>query len=159
MITRKQRRDLILQLVEERAIENQEQLLGLLRERGIVTTQATISRDLRDLGITKGPEGYTQVNLDEVAHAHLADLSNIIKSNVLSIQRAGTLVVIHTEPGHARPLGIKIDQTDLPQIVGTVAGDNTVFIATRTASQASEVRRLFREVARSAQASDQQQSA
>ena len=66
MITRKQRRELILSLVERNEIENQDQLLALLEAEGVRTTQATISRDLRDLGIAKGSNGYAVVKLEEV---------------------------------------------------------------------------------------------
>lgn len=148
MLTRKQRRELILELIERNEITNQDQLLSLLKVRDVHTTQATISRDLRDLGVSKGPKGYAVVKLEDVSRVDLQDLGQVIKSHVQSLQRAGTLVVVRTEQGHGRQIATKIDQTNMPQIAGTIAGDDTVFIATRSASQASEVCRLLREVAR-----------
>lgn len=148
MITRKQRRELILGLVERNEIENQDQLLALLEVEGVQTTQATISRDLRDLGVSKGPKGYAVVKLEQVSRVDLKELGRAIKANVRSIQRAGTLVVVRTGQGHGRPLGIKIDHANMPQVAGTIADDDTLFIATRSASQATEVCRLLRDIAR-----------
>ncbi len=148
MTSRKKRRELILDLVARNEIENQEQLQALLVVEGVQTTQATISRDLRDLSISKGPRGYAVVELEDVSRVDLKDLARSIKHTVNTLQRAGTLVVIRTDPGHGRPLGIKIDQANIPQVVGTIAGDDTVFIATQSASQATEVCRILRDLRR-----------
>jgi transcriptional regulator of arginine metabolism len=148
MMTRGKRRELILDLVSRNEIENQEQLQALLEVEGVTTTQATISRDLRDLSISKGPHGYAVVKLEDVSRVDLDDLQRSLKQDATSVERAGTLVVVRTHPGHGRPLGIKIDQANFPQSAGTIAGDDTIFIATRSASQATEIRRLLRDLAR-----------
>lgn len=148
MTTRKKRRELILELVSRNEIENQEQLQALLEVEGVHTTQATISRDLRDLSISKTQHGYAVVELEEVARVDLKDLAQTIRTNVNSIKRAGTLVVICADSGHGNSLGLKIDQANLPQVVGTIASERTVFIATQSASQATEVCRILRDIAR-----------
>lgn len=148
MITRAKRREFILDLVSRNEIENQEQLQELLRVEGVETTQATISRDLRDLSISKGPRGYAVVKLDEVSRIDLAELQQMLKDYAQKIERAGTLVVVRTQPGHARPLSMKIDQANFPQSAGSIAGDDAIFIATKSASQATEIRRLLRDLSR-----------
>ncbi|HRQ75073.1 MAG TPA: hypothetical protein PK098_04060 [Phycisphaerales bacterium] len=148
MASRKERRERIREIVDRNEIQSQEQLQELLAVEGIEATQATISRDLRDLGATKSRTGYAIVDMDSLSRGDVRELRRMLKADVLSIERATGIVVVKTRFGHAKPLAVKLDQAGLPQIVGTVSGDDTVFIATRSSSQAGELRRMLQRLAK-----------
>ena len=147
MSHRQERRERIVEIIARNRIDSQEQLQALLEVDGIVATQATISRDLRDLGVTKSSQGYIKVDLDSLSRADLKELRRTLKADVRSIERAASLLVLKTPFGHAKPLALRLDASALPQIVGTVSGDDTVFIATRSAGQAGELRRILQRLA------------
>lgn len=150
MSKREQRRQHIVELISRNQVVNQDQLLDLLAVEGIETTQATLSRDLRDLGITKGPNGYELVDLDVVSEIDMSDLRLALQQQLSSVVRAGSLLILRTSANEARPLARKIDQAHIPQNVGTIADDDTIFIATRTTSQAREVEQLLKRLMRAA---------
>ncbi len=143
MIAKSQRQQRIRELLARNEIHNQEQLQELLRTERIEITQATLSRDLRDIGAFRGANGY---GLPDPA------LRGKLQSKVLrqalrtssAITRSGTMVVLRTEPGHAPALAAEIGKTGLPQIVGVIAGHDSVFVATGSGGQARELQRLFR---------------
>lgn len=143
MSSRKERRERIREIVARNEIQSQEQLQELLAVEGIEATQATISRDLRDLGATKSKVGYVIVDVDSLSRGDVRELRRTLKADVVSMERAAGVVVVKTRFGHAKPLAVKLDQSGLPQIVGTVSGDDTIFIATRSSSQAGELRRML----------------
>lgn len=132
-----------MELVARNEVTNQEQLQRLLRGEGVESTQATISRDLRDLGITKGPKGYVHIALDEIIDANSQQLGETMQRDVQSVTTAGTLVVLRTAEEQAGGIASSIDQAGLPQCLGAVAGRDTVFIATRSSGQAAELARLL----------------
>jgi transcriptional regulator of arginine metabolism len=143
MPTRKQRQEIILDLVARNQIYSQEQLQELLLVDGIEATQATISRDLRDLGIVKTPKGYVIIDLDRISQVDVQELRRSLKADVREIARAASMLVLKTNFGVAKALAIKLEKSKLPQIVGTIAGDDTIFIATQSTGQAGELRRLL----------------
>ncbi len=149
MTTRQQRRQIVLELVNRNEITSQEQLQELLSLEGIEATQATISRDLRDLGIVKmqGGEGmspvYAHVSFDSSSNLDTRELKRSLKSDVVSVERAASVLVLKTNFGMAKALAVRLDRSNLPQIVGTMASDDTIFIATRSSSQAGELRRML----------------
>jgi transcriptional regulator of arginine metabolism len=124
------RRHRILQLLRARTVRSQQELQRLLRQQGIAVTQATLSRDLHELGVVKGPEGYRPPPAD--APPPLPELPQTIGRELLDAAVAGTLVVLRTLPGHANPLALAIDGAGLDEVVGTIAGDDTVFLATES---------------------------
>ena len=126
----------ILDIISSYEIETQEQLLERLRERGIETTQATVSRDIKQLRLVKelsstGIYKYTTVQ-------HRADpgvagrLRTIFRESVTSFDLAQNIVVLKTLPGLANAAAAALDGMDLPDVVGTLAGDDTVILIMRT---------------------------
>lgn len=126
------RRDAIVRVVREAVVRSQEELQRLLAERGFEATQPTLSRDVRELGLVKTPRGYALPGADAVADAGRREerLERVLAEAVLSVRVAGSLVVLRTPPAGAHPVARVVDETELPEAVGTIAGDDTVFVAT-----------------------------
>ena len=134
------RRTAILRLLRGSAVRKQGDLVDLLRREGYEVTQSSVSRDLRDLGVLKAggrylPPDATQRTLDDFG---------TLRQFVRGIATAGgSLTVLRTTVGAAQSVAIAIDRADWPEIVGTISGDDTIFIATDTAAaQAAIVTRL-----------------
>lgn len=135
------RRTEIRRLVRESRIRSQDELLALLRRRGFRVTQPTLSRDLREMEIVKTPGGYVcpEDFQDAPVPAAVAAspetreerLAQAMREAAISVEAAGTLVVLRTPPAAANALARVIDQADLSDAAGTVAGDDTVFVAAR----------------------------
>jgi transcriptional regulator of arginine metabolism len=145
---RKHRRERIIELVAHHRVTSQEQLQEMLRDEGIRATQATISRDLRDLCITKGPSGYVRMTLDELSDADMDRLREAMQQDVQSLSPAGTLLVLRTTPGRATDLASLIESAQIPQCIGVIAGDDSIFVATRSVGQASELARMLQYLTR-----------
>ena len=130
----------ILELIETRDIETQEQLLNELEAYGFTTTQATISRDIKELRIIKelGPGGsYRYSTAPKQLEPTLnAKLNNIFKQCVVACDHAQNIVVIKTMPGLASAVCSAIDAMNLDMIVGTIAGDDTAFLLMRDTASA-----------------------
>jgi transcriptional regulator of arginine metabolism len=121
----------ILQLVRDARVRSQGELARLLRQRGFAVAQPTLSRDLRELGLAKTPAGYVAPELPAGdPAARQTRLGRALRGAVLSIQPAGALVVIRTPPAAAQPVARALDEAPPAGVVGTVAGDDTVFVAT-----------------------------
>jgi transcriptional regulator of arginine metabolism len=131
----------IAQLIERGHVENQEQLQSLLAERSVRVAQATLSRDLRELGVVKGPAGYALPGTVSAAPGAADEraLAESLGALLLRAQRGGNLVVLNTGPGHAQALALAIDRAELAGVLGTVAGDDTVFVAARSERAAREL--------------------
>ena len=136
------RQEKILQLIAEHEIETQEQLLDELKAAGFQTTQATISRDIQQLRIIKelGASGTYRygVSAKPAEHTFSAKLDLIFRQCVTSAEHAQNLIVIKTMPGLAPAACSAIDKMQLPEIVGTLAGDDTAFIVVRDTASAAE---------------------
>src|SRR5687767_7319894 len=118
---RADRHKLILELIAERPIARQEELVGLLRDRGFSVTQASISRDLEDLGVLKLGGRYAQAPLN-------GSTRNLF--GVSSVEPAGdNLIVVRCASGLASATAVRIDAQAIPEIIGTLAGDDTIFVA------------------------------
>ena len=114
-------------------VRSQAELRQLLRRHGIVVAQPTLSRDLRALGLAKTPRGYVVPEAAvQFAPAATRDatLKRVIRTFVVSVQAAASLVVVRTPPAGAHPVARALDEAGSPDIVGTIAGDDTVFVAT-----------------------------
>lgn len=135
------RQEKILQLIAERDIETQEQLLSELKNAGFQTTQATISRDIKKLRIIKelGPNGMYRysVSTKPVEHMISEKLNIIFRECITSADHAQNLVVIKTMPGLASAACSAIDKMNVPEILGTLAGDDTAFIVMRDTASAT----------------------
>ena len=134
-----QRQRAIADLIRASALSSQEELAERLGRLGYAVTQATVSRDLEQLGAVKVRRaGHLSYALpDQVAGSAGPRLAAVFRDWVRSIDTAGNLVVIKTPPGSAHLIGVAIDQSDIPEIVGTICGDDTIFVACRSAAQAS----------------------
>lgn len=129
----------ILDIIVEHPIETQDELLTRLREEGFKATQATISRDIKDLRLVKtlGSDGkYRYVSASRSSTDIRTNFSNLFSTSVNSIDVAQNLVVIKTLSGMAQAVCAALDSADYPSVVGTIAGDDTIFIACRTADLA-----------------------
>jgi transcriptional regulator of arginine metabolism len=126
----------IRDLVAQRSITTQQQLAGALRERGFQTTQATISRDVAELGLTKvdreGARVYAlPARLVEAESSGEDRLRALLIDLPIELQGAGLLLVIRTLPGAAHAIAAALDRARWPEVVGSIAGDDTVFVACR----------------------------
>ena len=137
------RQDLILSIIENEAIETQEQLIERLRERGVTSTQATISRDIKQMHIIKEPTGsggYRYTVSEQKTKLNFADrLQNILRESIIGADRAQNLVVLKTMPGLASAAGAAFDGMGLPKMVGCLSGDDTVMIVMRDDKSAAEL--------------------
>ena len=141
------RRAEIVRLVRGHPIRSQEELQRLLRGRGFPVAQPTLSRDVKDLGLARTPAGYALLPdpAGSVPGARRPDLlDRTLAQAVLSVQAAGSLVVVRTPAAGAHPVARAIDEAALPEAVGSVAGDDTVFVATPDAAAARRLERRLR---------------
>ncbi len=144
-MSRLRRQSQIARILRRQAVTSQEELCDLLRDEGIAATQATVSRDLAALGALRGPDGYALPGETvPVAAGPSDELHSAMKRHALSVKQAATLVVVRTAPGHAAVVGAALDRRPPVGVVGTVAGDDTILIATTGQSAA---RRLVRQLA------------
>lgn len=139
------RQELIVGLVRSGAVRSQGELQQLLRKRGIVVAQPTLSRDLRELGLAKTPRGYLPPQAAGTQFAPAATreakLQRALRGFALSVRAAGSLVVVRTPPAGAHPVARALDEAELAGVVGTIAGDDTVFVATPSDSAARSLAR------------------
>ena len=140
------RQSAILDLVTHDAVSSQDQLRRQLRAKGFNATQATISRDIKELGLVKraadGAYRRPGVQLDRRGTADAA-VRRAMSDYLRRIDLVQQLLVLRTDPGLAQPLALAIDQAELAEVVGTLAGDDTVLVITRHARVGREVTRLF----------------
>ena len=141
------RQNVIMEIISQQDIETQNQLLEALAARGVKSTQATLSRDIRDMRLIKelGPNGnYRYVMAANQDNADIdARLKKIFKECVLSYDLAQNILVIKTLPGLAQAAGSTLDGMDIPGLVGTIAGDDTAFLALKDPDAAV---RLYHEI-------------
>ena len=133
-----ERRNAIAQLIRSRAPGSQDEVAEQLAALGFAVTQATISRDLEQLGAVKvRRDGRLSYALPEASGgAEGSRLATVLRDWVRSVAVAGTLVVIKTPPGSAHLVGVALDEAELAAVVGTICGDDTIFVATAGGSEA-----------------------
>ncbi|MBO0894755.1 MAG: arginine repressor [Acidimicrobiales bacterium] len=132
-LTKNQRQHRIATLLARHAVSNQSQVVALLAQQGLHATQATVSRDLEELGAvkTRTPEGelaYAIPALPMDQHAPPEHLKRVFGEWVVAVDWSANLVVVRTPPGSAHVVGSALDRAGLPDVVGTVAGDDTVLV-------------------------------
>ena len=145
----KTRQQILLDIVTLHEIDKQEDLVSILHEYGIDVTQATISRDIKQLGLVKVAGStkkyrYTQVQFREKGLKNKYD--NIFKECVLGLQSAGNILVIKTVSGAANSAGAYIDNLMIPTILGTIAGDDTIICVATTEKGAQDALKLFKDM-------------
>lgn len=142
-----ERQQIIADLLRKEAVASQEELQSLLRKLGVRVAQATLSRDLHELGVAKTPNGYVlpteigQADVHPFASSERLQqrLAQTVRDFVTSVQVAGTLVVVKTTIATAQPVARAIDEAGLPEVIGTIGGDDTIFLATASTSDAGKL--------------------
>jgi transcriptional regulator of arginine metabolism len=135
------RRNQILELVRSEPVATQEELRRKLARRGIRVTQATVSRDIEELGLVKTREGYCPPDAPEPAAPPQPTLPIVLKEFVREVDQASNLVIVKTHPGNAHTVAAVLDAERWPEVAGTVAGDDTIFVATAGKRQAGRLRK------------------
>ncbi len=147
------RQDKILELITEFEIETQEELIFYLNKYGFETTQATISRDIRELKLTKiiGSTGnYRYATHDRVAQNNPAPkFTGVLVDSIIKVSYANNIIVLKTFPGLANAIGSGIDAIHSPEILGCVAGDDTVIIVLTSEDAAKNVSEKLKQMMRS----------
>lgn len=141
----------ILEIISQQPIATQEQLLQVLQLEGFSATQSTISRDIRELGLTKAPRDgqlvYTMVNGQQ--GSNLTDrMVRTLRNALLSIDYAGSLMVLKTFAGGAHAAAAALDRLGYDEIMGTLAGDDTILVILRDPAMAAEVAQRLSQLTR-----------
>ena len=139
------RKAAILELVDKEAITSQEQLREKLRARGIEATQATISRDIQELSLVKRAADGAYRRAGSVAFTGDADaaLRRAVEEYLRTQEIVQQLLVLRTDPGQAQPLAVAIDRARVPEIAGTIGGDDTILVICRSANEATAIADRF----------------
>ena len=143
------RQTAILSIIEQYDIETQEELASRLRKMGIDVTQATVSRDIKELRLLKvlsASGGYKYATADKAEHGLSDRFVRMFKDSVLSINFANNIIVIKTLSGSANVAAEAIDSMRLPQILGTMAGDNTILVVVRNEEEAEKTVEVFQDM-------------
>jgi len=146
-----QRLNVIREVLANSPVASQDELRRKLRRRGIHVTQATLSRDIHQLRLSKGPGGYSLPNghsapaaASEVEEDRPPSLSEMIDSFGLRVRQAMNQVVLSTVMGGAQPVAAALDREEWPEVLGTIAGDDTVLVICADTRLASEVETRLR---------------
>lgn len=147
-----QRQHLIAKLLAQHAVTSQERVVDLLAEEGVAATQATVSRDLDDLGAIKvrsadGEAVYAIPELPKDQKAPDDHLRRVFGDWVVEVAYSANLVVLRTPPGSAHVVGSALDRAGLPEVVGTVAGDDTLVVVVADGAGGAEVADRLRDLA------------
>jgi transcriptional regulator of arginine metabolism len=142
-----QRHNAILKLISTVTVTSQDELRRRLVRQGFDVTQATLSRDLHELRLVKGPAGYSLPQNASDEEDDLPTLAELMTSFGLSVQQAANQLVVRTASGSAQPLSASIDREEWEEVLGTIAGDDTILVICADAKKATVVRdRLVRKL-------------
>ena len=147
MVAKAQRHRQIIKLIESGRISSQLDLAQQLSRVGIDTTQTTLSRDLTEIGVVKSAAGYQVLSAmlasgsETLPVDRISSLTATVRRLLLEVAIGGTQAVVHTPPGQASALAVEIDRAKLLGVIGTIAGDDCIFIACTTNSAAKSVAR------------------
>lgn len=136
------RRAAILRILRESTVHNQDELVKVLRKQGFDATQSSVSRDLRELGVAKAGDHYIVPSTEGTAEINPY---TAVAKFVIDVRTAGTsLTVVKTTTGTAQSVAVAIDESAWPEIVGTISGDDTIFIATNDGREQRKLRERLR---------------
>ena len=147
-----QRQQIIMKLVSEENIDTQESLQAALAERGFKVTQATVSRDIKELSLIKtvAPDGSYRYSIPSLKKSGMQGERNpvlgFISDSVFAVDYACNTVVVKCHVGMAQAVCAKLDSTEIENVVGTLAGDDTIFILMRTESDAQRLLKEFNSI-------------
>jgi transcriptional regulator of arginine metabolism len=139
------RHKVIEDVVAKKAVTSQDELRLILTRRGHAVTQATLSRDIHELGLVKTPDGYSFLP-EERAKGHLVSVERLVREFVLDAKAAQNLVVVRTSAGSAQGVAAALDAESWPEVLGTVGGDDTILIVSPDAKHATTLVRRIREL-------------
>ena len=125
-MTKTYRQGQILKLIRAKRIFTQDELALELKSQGIAATQVTLSRDIRDLRLVKTREGYKEIAPEDPG----PQFSLLATEFLLDVLRAQNLVILKTSPGHANSVAVALDREEWPEVIGTIAGDDTILVIT-----------------------------
>lgn len=146
------RQALIREIVDTQSIQTQEELAQALREHGMVVTQATVSRDIKEMHLLKvlAEDGsYRYATMDKEEQGTSDRLIRMLADSVVGMDSANNLIVIRTLPGSAHVAGEAVDSLRWSEVLGTIAGDNTILVIARSNEDVEPVLRRFRALIRS----------
>ena len=151
MAERTRRQEIILEIIGKKPVRTQQALLKELGRRGVNLTQATLSRELKALGVAKGPDG--RGGSRYVVGASSSGVSGqgplpAVAAFVRGVERSNNLLVVKTPPGNAQGVARGIDQAQWSEVLGTIAGDDTILLICRSQPQATRVERRLKLIAR-----------
>lgn len=129
----------IVKLIRSKPVHTQDELAQELRNVGIAATQVTLSRDIRELRLVKTPDGYREMETEGVG----PQFETLASEFLIDVRSAQNLVVLKTAPGHANSVAVSLDQEEWPEVVGTIAGDDTILVIAPDNRTAEEVRQRF----------------
>ena len=148
-MTKSLRQQRILDLVRARRVTSQEQLRDLLEEDGFRVTQSTLSRDIKDLELVKSRSGYQlDQNPEENPDQRSQDLRTAVQQYLRLCRPACNQVILRTSAGMAHPLAVALDLAELPGVVGTIAGEDTVLLIAENDEFANQVARRLLQIAK-----------
>lgn len=144
-VSKSYRQEQILKLVRARPIHSQLELAQALRRAGVATTQVTLSRDLKELGLVKAPAGYAPLEVPPAGGGDVAhDVAHIVREFVRDVRPAQNLLVVKTAPGAAPSVGAALDAAGWPELAGSLAGDDTVLLICATQRQRHQIAQRLR---------------
>jgi transcriptional regulator of arginine metabolism len=151
-LAKQQRQHRIAQILEGGTVTSQAQLVEMLAETGVVATQATVSRDLEDMGAVKirvrgGETAYALPELPTQRVAPEDHLRRVLSEWLVEVSFSGPVVVLRTPPGSAHVVGSAIDRAGLPDVLGTVAGDDTLMVIASAKAGGEKVASMFMDLA------------
>jgi transcriptional regulator of arginine metabolism len=135
----------ILELIDREPMVTQEDMVRRLTQQGLKVTQATLSRDIKQLGLVKTAEGYATPGTMSEPAPPTPSLSHLLREFVIDIREAQNLLVVKTSPGSAQPVAAALDAESWPELVGTIAGDDTILLISSSNKSCQQVGKRIRE--------------
>ena len=145
---KRMRQGQILKLVESEPVENQDDLRRRLGSMGVRVTQATLSRDLRELKLVKTAEGYRPLGVAAEEPAPARQLGRALREFLVEMRPAQNMLVLKTPPGGAQPLAAALDAEHWKEVAGTLAGDDTILIITPTRAARAAIQKRMEDLLR-----------
>ena len=142
LLKKKERHQLLKELIEEQTIQKQDEFVTILEKRGIKVTQATISRDIKELQLMKIPAaagGYRYSLPPDLQHETSKKLEKMLKDGFISMDKLEYFIIIHTAPGNAFAFGALLDGSSFDEIFGTISGDDTLLVICRSIEHANQL--------------------
>ena len=143
-LVKRLRHNAILELVRSGEITSQEDLMRGLKSRNIDVSQSTLSRDIQELRLAKAGGHYTVVDAESAVQHSEGSLNRIMSEFMVDIDVAQNIVVVKTGPGHASTVSQALDEAGWPEWVGSIAGENTVFVVARSSRDAKKLEQRLR---------------